>query len=239
MSEKVNEKLSYLNSSFQTGQKQLSNKLSSLKTNLSTTVDILLNQEINTLKEAFVGLSDQLQNEQLVTVNLIDSIVRKANQTVSVCTAKIGESLDNIETNPLNVLRDEMENVTLVCEMESAKSKNILEKISNTSLHMVEQFSSAEALKIFRNVDVNSQSLLKVHGFRKDAGFDCFDILEKYPNTRGRNGVYNITAPSSKPEPVYCDMTTDYRGWTVSFFSHRFSLLYTFIYLHTYSRNGS
>lgn len=167
---------------------------------------------------------------------MIDPIVRKANQTVSVCTAKIGESLDNIETNLLNVLRDEMENVTLVCEMESAKSKNVLEKISNTSLHMVEQFSSAEALKIFRNVDVISQSLLKVHGFRKDAGFDCFDILEKYPNTRGRNGVYNITAPSSKPEPVYCDMTTNYGGWTVSFFFRRFSLLYTFIYLHTYSR---
>lgn len=239
LSEKVNEKLSYLNSSFQTGQKQLSKELSSLTTNLSTAVDILLNQKINTLKEAFVGLSDQIQNEQVVMVNLIDSIVRKANQTVSVCTAKIGESLNNIETNLLNVLRDEMENVTLVCEMESAKSKNILENISNTSLHMVEQFSSGEALRILRNVDVINQSLLKLHGFRKYAGFDCFDILEKYSNTRGRNGVYNIAAPSSKPEPVYCDMTTDDGGWTVSFFFRRVSLLYTFIYLHTYSRNGS
>lgn len=107
------------------------------------------------------------------SVTLIDSIVRKAHQTVSVCTAKIGESLDNIKTNLLNVLRDEMENVTLVCEMESAKSKNTLEKISNTSLHMVEQFSSGEALKILINVVVISQSLLNVHGFRKDAGFDC------------------------------------------------------------------
>lgn len=173
------------------------------------------------------------------SVTLIDSIVRKAHQTVSVCTAKIGESLDNIETNLLNVFRDGMENVTLVCEMESATSKNILEKISNTSLHMVEQFSSGEALRILRNVDVINQSLLKVHGFSKDTGFDCFDILGKYSNTRGRNGVYNIAAPSSKPEPVYCDMTTDYGGWTVSFFFRRVSLLYTFIYLHTYSRNGS
>lgn len=180
LSENVNEKLSYLNSSFQTGQKQLGNKLSSLKTNLSTTVDILLNQEINTLKEAFVGLSDQLQIKQVVTVNLIDSIVRKANQTVSVCTAKIGESLDNIETNLLNVFRDEMENVTLVCEMESAKSKNILEKISNTSLHMVEQFSSGEALKILINVVVISQFLLKVHSFRKDACFDSFGQISNY-----------------------------------------------------------
>lgn len=180
LSEKVNEKLSYLNSSFQTGQKQLSKELSSLTTNLSTAVDILLNQKINTLKEAFVGLSDQLQIKQVVTVNLIDSIVRKANQTVSVCTAKIGESLNNIETNLLNVLRDEMENVTLVCEMESAKSKNILEKISNTSLHMVEQFSSGEALKILINVVVISQFLLKVHSFRKDACFDSFGQISNY-----------------------------------------------------------
>lgn len=153
--------------------------------------------------------------------------------------SKLGESLDNKETNLLNVFRYEMENVTIACEMESAKSKNILEKISNTSLHMVEQFSSGEALSILRNVDVINQFLLKVHSFSKDTGLDCFDILEKYSNTRGRNGVYNIAAPSSKPEPVYCDMTTDYGGWTVSFFFRRVSLLYTFIYLHTYSRNGS
>lgn len=149
-------------------------------------MDILLNQEINTLKEAFVGLSDQLQNEQVVTFTWIDSIARKANQIVSVCTAKIGESLDNIETNLLNVFRDEMENVTLVCEMESAKSKNILEKISNTSLHMVEQFSSGEALKILINVVVISQSLLKVHSFRKDAGFDSFGQISNYKRKEWR-----------------------------------------------------
>lgn len=44
--------------------------------------------------------------------------------------------------------------------MESAKSKNILEKISNTSLHMVEQFSSGEALSILRNVDVTRDELV-------------------------------------------------------------------------------
>lgn len=90
--------------------------MSSLTTNLATTIDISLNQEKNTLKEAFVGLSDQLQNEQVGMVTLVDSIARKANQTVSVCTANIGESLDNKETNLLNVFRYEMENVTLVCE---------------------------------------------------------------------------------------------------------------------------
>lgn len=128
LSEKVNEKLSYLNSSFQTGQKQLSNELSSLTTNLSTAVDILLNQKINTLKEAFVGLSDQLQNEQVATVNFIDSIVRKANQTVSVCTANIGESLNNIETNLLNVFRYEMENVHSFVKWKVQKAKTFLKR---------------------------------------------------------------------------------------------------------------
>lgn len=55
-----------------------------------------------------------------------------------VCIVKIGESLDNIKMNFLNVFCDEMENVIFVCEMESVKSKNIFEKISNMSLYMVE-----------------------------------------------------------------------------------------------------
>lgn len=91
-------------------------------------MDILLNQEINTLKEAFVGLSDQLQIKQVVTVNLIDSIVRKANQTVSVCTAKIGESLGNIETNLLNEFRDEMENVHSFVKWRVQKAKTFLKR---------------------------------------------------------------------------------------------------------------
>lgn len=51
-------------------------------------------------------------------------------------------------------------------------------------------------------------------------GNDCADILQKYPNARGKNGVYNIfdtsnSSNTSKAKAVYCDMTTDNGGWTV------------------------
>lgn len=47
------------------------------------------------------------------------------------------------------------------------------------------------------------------------AGSDCADILKKYPKTRGKDGVYNITVLLNKTKSVYCDMTTDNGGWTV------------------------
>ncbi|XP_011431020.4 fibrinogen-like protein 1 [Magallana gigas] len=45
-------------------------------------------------------------------------------------------------------------------------------------------------------------------------GSDCANILENYPDTRLRDGVYNIMV-SNKTKAVYCDMTTDNGGWTV------------------------
>ncbi|XP_048760523.1 ficolin-2-like [Ostrea edulis] len=46
-------------------------------------------------------------------------------------------------------------------------------------------------------------------------GIDCADILKKFPETRNKNGVYNITGPQKDKKSVFCDMTTDKGGWTV------------------------
>lgn len=43
---------------------------------------------------------------------------------------------------------------------------------------------------------------------------NCADILNIYPHTRGRDGVYNII-DIKKAKAVYCDMTIENGGWTV------------------------
>ncbi|XP_052706779.1 uncharacterized protein LOC128182222 [Crassostrea angulata] len=44
---------------------------------------------------------------------------------------------------------------------------------------------------------------------------DCASILKTIPNTRRRDGVYTIYPDMKTKKLVYCDMTTDGRGWTV------------------------
>lgn len=211
-SDRVDEKLSYLISTFQTKHLSLSEEMVSFANNMSGVVDISWNRKISNLKKAFDRLSGQLQNEQIAEISMFKSIVSKANQTISVCTTKIGEEYNNVETNLKNVFRDGMKNLSLNLENENAKSKIILANIRNTSLHMTKQLSSGEFMNMLRNVEVISQSLLKIHEI---VGYSCAFIFLQYPGTRWKNGVYYIKDKSIKKQAVYCDMTTDKGGWTV------------------------
>ena len=45
---------------------------------------------------------------------------------------------------------------------------------------------------------------------------DCFAILKIHSNTSGQDGVYTIHPNKATGRNVFCDMTTDGGGWTVS-----------------------
>lgn len=215
LTETFDEKFSYLVSNIHTGQQNLSQEMMSVTANLSSIDDLQLNRKISKLNKAFDGLSDQLQNEQAAMVSMIDSVVHRANQTVSVCSTKIRAEFDSVERNLINVIWDELENFTLVLGNNSAGSEKALGDLRNSTLFLVEQLSSGEAINMLRNVGMIGQSLLKVHDI---PGFDFVEIFKKHPNTRGINRVYNITGISYKHTAVYFDMTTDYGRWTVSAF---------------------
>lgn len=57
------------------------------------------------------------------------------------------------------------------------------------------------------------------------AGFkgSCMDILKGDPQTKGKNGVYQIRV-NSEVKSVYCDMSVKGGGWTVSVINYYNSL---------------
>lgn len=134
LTETIDEKFSYLVSTIHTGHQNLSQEMVSVTANLSSIDDIQLNQKISNLNKAFDVLSDQLQNEQAAMLSMIDSVVLRVNKKMSVCSRKIGEKIDNVETNVINVIQDELENFALVLENNSAKSEKALGNLRNSTL---------------------------------------------------------------------------------------------------------
>ncbi|XP_052683832.1 fibrinogen-like protein A [Crassostrea angulata] len=80
---------------------------------------------------------------------------------------------------------------------------------NNKSLSTIqtEQRLLRQEMRVLRYLEIFSR-------LNNIAGFDCADILDYFPDTRERDGVYNIM-DLNKTKAVYCDMTTGNGGWTV------------------------
>lgn len=225
LSDTVDQKISYLTSTAQTEQQQLRQNFEVLAINLTRTIegkisDVLLTTQTEqsllcrkmeyfttnltgNIKEKIIDVLSTTHTEQQVLNKKIESLLTNFSENVD---KKISDKLSSIQTEQ-HILKQEVYSLT-------ANLVGKVDGIRNTSMYVADQLSSGEAINMLRNVEMISQNLLKVHDI---AGIDCADILEKYPNTRWKNGVYNITASSNKSKAVYCDMNTDNGGWTVSY----------------------
>lgn len=217
-------------------------KLEKISDALSTTQteQQLLNEEIKSLLANFFEKIDQnnsnlitaTQNEQrllrqkieFLSINLPRIIEEKmrdvllTNLTEQLILNPIFESLStNFSENVDKKIRDRLSSIQseqhIIKQVVLSFRTNLVGKVDdirNTSLYVAEQLSSGEAIYMLRNVEKIGQFLIETHKIT-----DCADILDKNPNTRGKNGVYNITTSSYIFKAVYCDMTTDNGGWTV------------------------
>ncbi|XP_065934032.1 angiopoietin-4 isoform X3 [Magallana gigas] len=169
----------------QTEQSLLCRKMEYFTTNLTGNIDVL----------------STTHTEQQVLNKKIESLLTNFSKNVE---KKVSNKLSSIQTEQ-QILKQEVFSLT-------ANLVGKVDGIRNTSMYVAEQLSSGEAINMLRNVEMIYQFLLKVHN---RTVFDCADILEKYPNTRGKNGVFYVIASSNRSKAVFCDMTTDNGGWTV------------------------
>eukprot|EP00105_Crassostrea_gigas_P046221 XP_019930369.1 PREDICTED: fibrinogen-like protein A isoform X1 [Crassostrea gigas] len=91
-------------------------------------------------------------------------------------------------------------------ELQHSVEKMLLQKL--------EEIESNLKAKINTRIEIVTKNAVECHPILI-SGTDCDDILTRCPNTREKDGVYNIVDVSDKMKPVYCDMTTDNGGWTV------------------------
>uniref|UniRef100_A0A8W8JSX9 Fibrinogen C-terminal domain-containing protein n=1 Tax=Magallana gigas TaxID=29159 RepID=A0A8W8JSX9_MAGGI len=223
LSEKIDQKNIDLNTTTQTQEQHLRKKFDFLTINMTGSVEEIMNtfllktqaeqrllsQKIEYLTTNLTGNVEEKIIDVLSTTHTEQQdLDQKTESLLSNCSErvykKIGHNLSSIQTEQ-QILKLEVLSLT-------ANLVGKVDDIRNKSIYVAEQLLSAEAINMIRNVEMISQFLLKVHDI---AGFDCANILGKYPNTRGKNGVYNVIDSSYQAKTVYCDMTTDNGGWTV------------------------
>lgn len=125
--------------------------------------------------------------------------------------------------------QDERQQISINSVMHFLKSEvqQLTKSVEKTLFQKLEEFENNMQAKINTRIENLTKNI--VENFTKNlenklacagnetliSGSDCAEILKRYPNTRGKDGVYNIMDVSDKMKAAYCDMTTDNGGWTV------------------------
>ncbi|XP_065934059.1 fibroleukin isoform X2 [Magallana gigas] len=153
--------------------------------------------------------------EKMVTKKLkeVENVIEtKVSNMIETKTTNLSRKVEKISDL---ITTTQTEQRLLKQEMESFTSK------TDTMLNNCETKISNLSRKVQENSDLitttqTEQRLLKqeMESLNFKAETNCADILNNYPHTRGRDGVYNIF-DSNKSKAVFCDMTTDNGGWTV------------------------
>nr|XP_034337528.1 fibrinogen-like protein A isoform X2 [Crassostrea gigas] len=159
---------------------------------------LLNNSDMNRLdmKEAIDGLSSliQVQTEEEKT-----NETGNRGTTKSVCTKTMAGEFGDKEPNLEKMFIDGLNNFTIILEKTLMERESLLREF-------LLAMRNPHHLKVTTTYKNDSNTI---------TGSDCADILKKYPKTRGKDGVYNITVLLNKTKSVYWDMTTDNGGWTV------------------------
>lgn len=239
---KVGGKIDDLSSATQAEQRLLRKEMKFSGSNVSENVDEktspteqeLLSKTIESLSTN-IDLSGKI-DESLSNIKTEQQLFR--HEILSV-TANLTKKVDTLLSNrDKGTLRKEFDVLSDQFQKDLAAKHSEFDSVLSTANQTV-SVCTKEIGDKFDNLQTNLEKLLieetvKTENITLVLGYklselelrylemhsDCDDILKKYSRKREINGVYNIMGFFNKKKAVYCDMTTDNGGWTVSFLSH-------------------
>lgn len=237
---KVDEKIGDLLSATQAEQRLLRKEMKFSGSNVSENVDEKTSQtEQELLSKTIESLSTNLSGKIDESLSNIQTEQQLFRHEILSVTANLTKKVDTLLSNRDNgTLRKEFDVLSDQFQKDLAAKQSEFDSVLSTANQTV-SLCTKEMGDKFDNLQTNLEKLLieetvKTENFTLVLGYklselelrylevhsDCDDILKKYSGKREINGVYNIMGFFNEKKAVYCDMTTDNGGWTVSFLSH-------------------
>nr|XP_034338056.1 fibrinogen-like protein A [Crassostrea gigas] len=152
--------------------------------------------------------------EGMLSILILTILLKSTNGQLLYDDLEEEQKCVNVATH---IIKNELQQFTKTIERMVKQNMEGIKNLDASVRNMKTDFQKLLVLQneaIDNNTNIIGDKLTCSDRLKPIFGTNCADILKRYPDTRWKNGVYDIFG-LNRTKAVYCDMTTDNGGWTV------------------------